>query len=165
MKLILCLILASLSSLASANVHDAYVRSKLAGDYQLTVSEFFFNDNITLQFAIDLAGKISVETTAVGTDDKVVDSAKLVWVRSTNGDLAGLPVVTVVLSTGSDEEWHDLQVRLSFREIDNGKLEMLVLDAIETNHEGPNQASEVNRRKVIVTKKDKAGVFQAIRGL
>lgn len=164
-KVLLAVTLSTMSALVFANVDDAYVRNKIAGQYRVTVSEFNFNSDITLQFSVNALGQISIDTTAADTDDKVVDSMKLTWARSTDGALSGLPIVDLIFSTGSDEEWHDLHVRLSFREVENRKLELLFLDAIETIHEGPNHASDVMRRSAVITKKNKNGIFKIVRSL
>lgn len=126
-------------STGQATVHDNYAWNKIAGNYSIKMKDAMFLYKV--DFKISNKGKI--EATFEG--EEVLDKG-IHLVRSENGPfMKGHQVFTVILSDGSDEETHDIHIRLSLIEDTwKGKAKLIVLDVIESINEGPNNASGVS---------------------
>jgi hypothetical protein len=162
MKRFALLAFALFTASARADVRPIHAMNVFRGEYKVVMpvpEEERGHD--TLEFKLGSRLQISDVRTSYHTRSQR-SLAKMVFSAADEGP-NGLPVLSLVFTSGSDEDTSDIHLRLTVEQNVGKKTLPVFLDAIFTFNDGPNESSSVSRMKgVKILKKQADGSYKAL---
>jgi hypothetical protein len=157
-----------LSTAARAAVHPSHALNKMKGEYRFNPDGDY--SDAPIEFTIGDKGTIRVTRWNADTyaiDDKDAPQAKLAPLNlSSDIGPEGLLVASILLQSGSDEQTYTYHVRLSVNEIEENKIELVLVDVLFTENDGPNHATSLHKIGGALLKKNPAtGAYKPISKL